>query len=102
MEKRKVKLFLILCVLFCIVLLGLYIRANSIEKDYQFSGIVQKITYGDKGTPRVVINGKLYFISFPNESFNNEIKQGDSLIKERNAVVYKLVKNTTGEVIISK
>jgi hypothetical protein len=102
MDKRKVINYLAIGVLFFIVLLFLYIRADKIEKSYQFNGTIEKVTYGDKKIPTVVIKGKTYFISYPNEYFNNKIEAGDSLIKEKNSRIYKLIKYKTGEVIFSK
>ena len=102
MDQKKVITYLIIGALFFIVLLFLYVRANKIENSYQFSGVVQKITYGDKGTPKVIIEGITYYLTYTKEDFNNKIKPGDSLIKNRNSRIYKLVKYDTKEVIVSK
>ncbi len=102
MGKKKVIIYLAIGALFFIVLILLYIRANKIESDYQFGGVVQKITYGDKGIPKVTIGGQAYFLTYTKEIFNNKIKPGDSLLKARDSRVYKLVKHDTKEVIVSK
>lgn len=102
MDKRKAINYLAIGALFFIVLSVLYIRADKIEKSYQFNGTIEKVTYGDKKTPRVVIKGRTYFISYPNEDFNDKIEVGDSLIKKGDARIYKLIKFKTGEVIFSK
>lgn len=102
MNQKKIVIYTIVGVLFSIALLVLYIRAERIENNYQFSGIVQNITYGDKRTPKVTINNNSYFLSFPNWNFNNKIEQGDSLIKTKNSTIYKLIKCKTKEVIFSK
>ena len=102
MDKGKLIKYLVVGALFFIVLLFLYIRADKIEKSYQFNGTIEKVTYGDKKIPIIVIKGKTYFISFPNEDFNDKIEAGDSLIKEKNSRIYKLIKFKTGEVISSE
>ncbi len=60
--------------LFFIILLSLYIRSDKIEKSYQFNGTIEKVTYGDKKTPKAIINSKPNFISYPNEDFNDKIE----------------------------
>ena len=101
MDKRKVINYLAIGALFFIVLSFLYIRADKIEKNYQFNGIIEKVTYGDKKIRKVVIKGKTYFISYPSEDFNDKIEAGDSLIKEKNSKIYKLIKFKTGQIIVS-
>lgn len=102
MDKNKIIIYIVVGSFFIIFLFIFYIRADRIENSYQFKGIVQKITYGDKGTPKVIINDNAYFLSFPDWSFNNKIEQGDSLIKRKNSRIYKLIKHKTKEVIFSK
>ena len=85
-----------------LVVLFLYIRADRKENGYQFSGVIQSITYSDKGTPAVIIGGKEYFISFPNPDFQKKIELGDSLIKLKGSKIYKLINNKTKEVSVSK
>ena len=82
MERRKIKVYLIVGALFLTLLLILYIRADRIEANYKFNGIVKKITFGDKGTPKIIIGKKSYFLTYPTEDFNNKIRPGDSLIKK--------------------
>jgi len=101
MYQRKLIKYLIIGALFFIVLLVFSIRAKKIEKGNQFSGIVESIQYGDKGTPKVVIKNNAYFLSSTSLNFNTDIKPGDSLIKERNSLTYKLIKYKTNEVILS-
>ena len=102
MDQKKLTRYLVIYALFIIILIILNVRANKIEKGYQFSGIVQEITIGDKDTPEVKIEGKVYFLTYTKKIFNDKIKPGDSLIKNRNSRIYKLVKYATKEVIVSK
>ena len=101
MDQKKLITYLIIGALFFIGLLFLYVRANKIENDYQFSGVVQNITYGDKGTPKIIVEGRTYYLTYTKEDFIHKIKPGDSLIKKRNSRTYKLVKYDTKEVIVS-
>ena len=68
--------------LFYIILLLLYLRGNSIEKSYQFDGVVQEIMYGDEGKPIIFIKGKRYFLRFTNEEFNKRKAEGEAKIRE--------------------
>jgi len=102
MERRKLIKYLTIGALFFIVSLFLYIRADRIEISYKFKGTIDKVTYSDKKFPNVVIKGETYFISYPNEDFNDKIEVGDSLVKEKNSRIYQLIKFKTGEVIFSK
>lgn len=88
-------------VFFAFVLL-FHISGCIKEKGYKFSGIVQDIKFDVEGFPAVKINGKIYPIGIPNRRFYQNIQIGDSLIKQKNSTLYKLVKHRTGKVIISK
>jgi hypothetical protein len=72
------------------------------QKNYEFNGVVQVVTYDIKGTPDVKINGSEYFLTYHKWGFNHKIQVGDSLIKKRNKMVIRLVKQKTGEIIIFK
>ena len=101
MNTEKIKRFVIVGGLFFVCMVLLYFRAVYIEKKTQFDGIVQKITYNEKGRPLVVIKEKEYLIGLPDIDFNDKIQLGDSIIKERDSKIYKLIKHETGEIIIS-
>lgn len=98
-DREKIVRYLAIFFIFLIVVFILFFRADKTEKNYQFSGVVKEVNYGDKGMPEVLINGKLYH---PNNVFNNQLEQGDSLIKLKNSLSYKLVKFKTGKIILFK
>jgi len=102
MGQKKIISYFVIGVLFYIGAFFLFFRSDRIEKNYQFDGVVQKIRYSDKHTPKVLINGEFYAVTFPNEDFQKKIEQGDSLIKKKNSRAYKLIKRRTGEVIFSR
>ena len=75
--------------------------AEEVEKKSQFSGIVNSVTFNEKGTPTVNIKGEQYVVGFAGHDFKQLIEAGDSLIKVKNSNTYKLIKNKTGKLIIS-
>jgi hypothetical protein len=72
------------------------------ERAYEFKGIIKEVTYDIKGTPDVKINGIKYTLSYNDWNFDHQIQKGDSLIKVRNIMVVKLVKQKTGEIVFFK
>ena len=101
MYQRKIIRFLIVVVLFNAAAIVLNAKADKIEKDYYFKGVVEKIKYGDKGTPEVTIKGVVYIIGFPDHDFKNKIQLGDSLIKKKDSMTYELINNRTRDIIFS-
>ncbi len=94
--------FLIAAGLFIIMAIVLHVTSVKKQKDNQFDGVIQEVTYSDKHTPLVKINGATFAVSFPNEDFRNKIEEGDSLSKKKNSRVYRLVKHQTGQVFLSE
>lgn len=84
--------------------LGLFfsILADIKETKMEFRGVVEDVVYDEKGTPDVVINGIKYYLSSNDWFFDDKIQKGDSLIKKRNMMVIKLVKQKTGGIIFFK
>ena len=100
-EDSKIIRYLIIGVSFFVIVWLLTIRADIIEKGYQFNGIIEKITYNEKKIPEITVNGKAYGLS-TSWRFNEKMSVGDSLIKEKGLLNYKLIKYKTGKVIFSK
>lgn len=102
MNEGKVIGFLIAAGLLLILVILSHFTGVKKEKEIQFDGVIQEVTYGDKHTPLVKINGATFAVQFPNEDFRNKIEEGDSLSKKKNSRVYRLVKHQTGQVFLSK
>ena len=102
MDQKKIISYLVISVLFYTGAFFLFFRRDRIETNYEFGGVVQKIRYSDKHTPKVLINGEFYDVTFPTEDFQRKIEQGDSLTKKKNSRAYKLIKRRTGEVVFSR
>lgn len=98
-EKNKLRKYLIIGFLFFLALKVLSVISDIKEKNYQFNGVIQKIEYNEKKTPLVTVNGKSYGLS-TNWRFNERMNVGDSLVKEKDSVTYRLIKYKTGEVIV--
>lgn len=59
------------------------------ELKIELKGVIEEIYYGEKGSPSVLINGKIY--NLPDEA--GELKIGDSIVKEKNDVNYYQYRN---------
>jgi hypothetical protein len=101
-QKQTIKFLLFGIPLFLGMLIFLYVRVYIREKKYRFRGVVQVVIYDDKGTPDVTVNGVKYKLSYNDWNFDHQIQKGDSLIKESNIMVIKLVKLNSGDVIFFK
>jgi len=101
MEKNKLIKYLIIGFLFLFTLKVLSIISDIKEKNYQFNGIIEKIDYNEKKTPTVTVNSKSYGLS-TSWRFNERMNVGDSFVKEKDSMIYKLINFKTGEVIFSK
>lgn len=86
-----------------IILIFLNIRWHYKYLGYQFNGRVDSISYGDKGTPIVIIKGESYLLNASDGNLDDKhiIEKGDSLIKMKNTSSVKLIK-LNGQVIIFK
>ncbi|OCX51589.1 hypothetical protein BEL04_16330 [Mucilaginibacter sp. PPCGB 2223] len=84
---------------FLIYLFFCFKEYNDTER-LQFEGTVQDIHYDIKGDITVTIQGKVYTPISNNWAFRGKVQKGDSLIKYKNSLVIKLIKQTTKEVII--
>jgi hypothetical protein len=101
-EEEKAIAFFVAAGLFILMAIVMHVTGVNKEKEVHFNGVIQDVTYGDKHTPLVRINGVTFAIGFPNEDFRNKIEEGDSLSKKRDSRVYRLVKHRTGQVFLSK
>lgn len=98
----KLVVLVVVIVLFFGSVVYLYNRLFEENLPYKFSGKVEKVSYSVKGEPTVLINGKGFDLPVNFWNFNHKIQKGDSLIKQKNSMVIKLVKQKTGEVIFFK
>jgi hypothetical protein len=74
--------------------------SNIKNKNYQFNGRVEYVSYDGKREATVLINDTDYYLSYPNWDFDHDtIKVGDSMIKLKNSFDIKLLKSN-GEVIL--
>jgi hypothetical protein len=98
---KLVALVIVAFLFFCAVIY-FYNRSRSECLAYEFNGKVENVNYDDKGKPTVLIDGKEYDLLVNFWNFNHKIQKGDSLIKQKNTMVIKLVKQETGDVIFFK
>jgi hypothetical protein len=71
------------------------------RKNLDFRGIIQEITYDIKGTATITLNGNTYVLPM-GRSFTDEMNVGDSIVKLKGSMSYKLIKRKTGEVVYGK
>jgi hypothetical protein len=95
---RTIKIFAITWFSAIVLFTAIFIINYLKVKNYQFCCIVQSVTYNDKGSPTVVINGQKYALIWNDWLVHYKIEAGDSLIKEKNTLMLKLVKQKTGEI----
>jgi hypothetical protein len=93
--------YLMIGLLFLLLLKVFSLISDKKERNYQFKGVIEKIDWNEKNTPTVIVNGKSYDLS-TNWKFNERLNVGDSLLKVKDSIKYKLIKNKTGEVIYFK
>jgi hypothetical protein len=101
---KELKIFMILFGALCTLFLGflLFSAKDNFDRNlsYNFTGVVDTVSYDTKGTPSVVLQGNKYYLS-AGYNFNYQIKKGDILKKEGGSNVYTLTKRT-GQVILFK
>jgi|GEM_PF-5058217 len=101
-EKDTVLTFLACGGMFIALIFFVIINANSVEKGYQIKGIVDKVAFTKKGIPQITIGGEIYTIRFPGNAFVDKIQVGDSIVKQNDSKIYRLIKKNSKEVILSK
>ena len=71
------------------VLIFLSVRRHYEYLNYKFNGRVDNISYGDKGTPIIIINGNTYFLEESDWNLHDShmIQKGDSMIKNKNSTL---------------
>ncbi|MGZ3751782.1 MAG: hypothetical protein ACXVB0_01510 [Mucilaginibacter sp.] len=72
-------------------------RVKNLENN--FKDTVAAVRYDLKGLPEVIIKGKRYYLT-AGYSFEHKIETGDSLIKLKGQLTYKLVKKKSGVVFL--
>jgi membrane-bound ClpP family serine protease len=83
-----------------IVLIFFSIKAHYKDLNYQFNGRVDSVFYGEKATATVWVRKEEYYLDANNWDFDhNRIQKGDSLIKEKNSMVIRLIR-PNGSVIV--
>jgi hypothetical protein len=76
-----------------IVLIGFSIRRHYVYLDYNFNGLVDSISYGDKGTAIVIIKGKEFVLNDDWSNYMNIIiNKGDSMVKLKDSTWVRLIR----------
>jgi hypothetical protein len=73
-------------------------KAETEAHYYHFNGIVDSVSYSIKGQATVIIKGAHFELGFWDFD-HDRIAKGDSLIKEKNSMIIKLIKRN-GQIII--
>jgi hypothetical protein len=90
----------IITISFFAIILILWLVSNEIVRNYNFDGIVEKVTYSIKGIPKVTIKGVEYHLEYNDYHFNNGlIEKGDRLIKKKGEMDLKLIKSNSKDTI---
>lgn len=67
--------------------------------DRQFNGVIENVHYDEKSIPYVEIDKKEYYLNM-GYYFGHKLEIGDTLVKNKGSEVYKLIKRTSGEVVL--
>ncbi len=100
MNKLVIILFAVVCVFFIGYLLISTKKSDETNRSVQFNGVIESVSYDEKGIPFVKLNGKEYYLD-AGYNFEHKLEKGDRLCKENYSNVYKLIK-PTGEIILFK
>ena len=77
---KRIKPYVI--ALIFIIIIGLVVRGHLVEKNYEFNGLIQKITYEEpKHTPTIKVNGEYYTFVYNNRTLLDSVKVGDRVVK---------------------
>ena len=76
-----------------LIIFGLCLTGGKIARDYSFNGVVQQVSYDEKGIPTVTIKGVEYQLGYNDWGRNKDtIEVGDSMIKRKGDTHIKLIK----------
>jgi hypothetical protein len=97
---QRNKFLLIIVSLGIVVYIFFCFKEIKQMKEMEFNGIVQDVQYDIKGGATIKINNVIYEPASNNWTFRGQIQKGDSLVKLKNTMDIKLIKQKTGREII--
>ncbi len=86
-----------MCLTFILFIIYSNSKADEINYNYSFSGRVDSVSYDVKGIPYVHVNGQFYYLD-DGYNFDHLVEKGDTMIKHKGSVVYKLIKHANKKV----
>jgi hypothetical protein len=98
MNRQKAIRVIIFLFAFISFLTWRYLVAQKTNLSREFNGRVENVSYDEKGIPTVTIGGKNYYLN-TDYNFKHEIDQGDSIVKYKDARLYRLIKKGSGKVL---
>ncbi|MGY3214527.1 hypothetical protein [Mucilaginibacter sp. HD30] len=103
-KKYAILVFIVFVIVCILMLVDTIIRVREGARKYlnmDFAGTVDRVEYDIKQFPTITLKGKIYYIG-SGYNTDHQIEIGDSLIKKKGSMVYKLIKHNTGSVILFK
>ncbi len=96
----KEKLIILFLAIISLLIWLIYSNKKNYEENLniEFNGIVESVKYDIKGFPTLTINRVDYKLVGPYR-FNHQIETGDTFIKFKGNIHYKLIKHNTGKII---
>ncbi len=96
----KEKLIILILAFISLLIWLIYSNKRNYEENLniEFNGIVETVKYDIKGFPTLTINRVDYRLVGPYR-FDHQIETGDTLIKLKGNIHYKLIKRQTGKII---
>jgi hypothetical protein len=96
---KKVIIFIVVLVSFFAINLIIARNHNTTLVDTAFKGIIGSLEIGDKGIPSVYVNGERFHLTTLGREFNNTVKKGDFILKNRGESRYKIVYKNSNRVL---
>jgi len=92
-RKIMISLFVVGVIISLIVAINYNHKGTIIALDYHFNGVVDSVSYDIKGFATIIVKGSHYYLGDTSWDFDHDrIQKGDSIIKERNSMIIKLIK----------
>ncbi len=92
--------FILMATLIAILSIKNYRAAEKKFHKWSFNGIVDDITYDDKGYPVIIVNSDDYDLGLSQYYFDHMIQKGDSIKKDSGQLTIKLIKKNNGKIIV--
>ncbi|MEB0261367.1 MULTISPECIES: hypothetical protein [unclassified Mucilaginibacter] len=100
-NNKKLIKYILIGSSFLLIAMALNKWADFKQRNYEFKGVIEKISFNEKKTPTITVNHSEYALG-SGWRFNEKLGVGDSILKAKNSLIYTLIKKKTGEIVLSE